>query len=168
MTLSFGSVIFYSYIYKTLKHNTMKVILLLGNITFHHFEEDELALFKEDKERKALVHSIDQVMICEDDDEFDEGLVGAESYLIPSVFLSKGIFDNAEIVYEQIIDEDTNIVFDNYEQLTYKDTDGDNIILFIDGCEAGQMKVWCDSEMDGREYLTINHTVVYLDTLKKV
>ena len=51
--------------------------------------------------------------------------------------------------------------------LSYKDTDGENIVLYIDELEAGEMKVWLDSEMDGREYLTINHTIVYLDTLKK-
>ena len=143
-----------------------KVILILGNITFHHFEAEELALFKEDKERKALVHSIDEVMVCNSEDEFDEMLVGAESYLIPEVFLSKGKYDNAEIVYEKIIDEDTLIHFERYDQLTYLD-DFDNIKLFIDGLLAGHMKVWKDSEEDGREYVTINHTIVYLDTLKK-
>jgi len=144
-----------------------KVILLLGNFTFHHFEAEELALFKEDKERKALVHSIEKVMVCDSYDEACEIGDEAESYLIPEVFLSKGKFDNSEIAYEQIIDEDTEIVFEKYEQLSYKDTDGENIVLYIDELEAGEMKVWLDSEMDGREYLTINHTIVYLDTLKK-
>jgi len=142
-----------------------KVILLLGNFTFHHFEAEELALFKEDKERKALVHSIEKVMVCDSYDEACEIGDEAESYLIPSVFLSKGIYDNAEIVYEQIIDEDTEIVFTKYEQLTYTN-DGVNVNLFIDGLLAGQMKVWLDSEMDEREYITVNHTIVYLDTLK--
>lgn len=26
--------------------------------------------------------------------------------------------------------------------------------------------VWCDNEMNGREYIEINHTVVYLDTIR--
>jgi hypothetical protein len=30
------------------------------------------------------------------------------------------------------------------------------------------MKVWKDSEMDGREYITLNYEIVYLDELKTV
>ena len=37
--------------------------------------------------------------------------------------------------------------------------------LFVDDFYVGDMKVWCDSEMDGREYVCINYTIVYLDTL---
>jgi hypothetical protein len=140
-----------------------KVILLLGNFTFHHFDEDELALFKEDTERKALVHRIDMVMVCDNEDAAGEMgekhlAEGCESYLIPTVF-------NGEIAYEQIINEETHIEFDSYDQLTYTDDD-ENIKLFIDGVFAGRMKVWCDAEMDGREYVTINYNIEYLDTLK--
>jgi hypothetical protein len=144
-----------------------KVILLLGNFTFHHFEEEELALFKEDKERKALIHEIHEVRVCDTYDEACEIGDEAESYIIPLAFLSRGKYDNAEIVYEQIIDEETNIGFEKYTDLSWMDTAGDNIILFIKGLEAGEMKVWLDSEMDNREYLTINHEIVYLDTLEE-
>ncbi len=74
-----------------------KIILLFGNFTFHHFVEDELKLFKENTEQKALLHSVDRVFECDTQDEVDK-LVDEfensyESWIVPSVF--KG-----EIVYE--------------------------------------------------------------------
>jgi hypothetical protein len=34
--------------------------------------------------------------------------------------------------------------------------------------ELGWFKVWYDSEMDEREYITLNDTIVYLDTLDEL
>ena len=73
--------------------------LILGNITFHHFTEDENELFNDStKERKALVHEIVCIVECKDEDEageLGEGALGdcCESYLILDVF-------NGEIAYE--------------------------------------------------------------------
>jgi hypothetical protein len=72
------------------------MIVILGNMAFHHFSEEELALFKTDKERKAIVYSISSVQFAETEDEAEElgeqGLDKAESYLVPSSF-------DGEIVY---------------------------------------------------------------------
>jgi hypothetical protein len=38
--------------------------------------------------------------------------------------------------------------------------------LFHKGLFVGRPFVWRDGDMDGREYIEINHCVVYLDTLK--
>lgn len=73
--------------------------LILGNITFHHFTEDENELFNDStKERKALVHEIVCIVECKDEDEaceLGEGALGGccESYIIPDLF-------NGEIAYE--------------------------------------------------------------------
>ena len=81
-----------------------KVLLVLGTITFEYFTEDELILFKLDKERKALVHNIDALIACDSEEEALEmgeeaiELGKVDSYLVPSVFLEP---NNAEIVYEQ-------------------------------------------------------------------
>ena len=78
----------------------MKVLLILGNITFNNFEDEEYEMFKKLTERKALVHDI--VCIVECDSEEEAGILGedalggcCESYLIPVVFEKNG-----EIAYE--------------------------------------------------------------------
>jgi hypothetical protein len=77
-----------------------KILLIIGNVTFHHLEAEELALFKTDSERKALVHDIDCVVECdtvEQAEELGEDALGncAESYIIPSVYEKNG-----EVAYE--------------------------------------------------------------------
>jgi len=64
------------------------------------------------------------------------------------------------------IEEEDFIDFSNYEQLSFRDA-GENVKLFKDKELLGTIKVWLDSEMDDREYICINYTIVYLDTLRK-
>ena len=46
---------------------------------------------------------------------------------------------------------------------------GDVICLHDDvNGELGWFKVWYDSDMDDREYITLNDTITYLDTLSKL
>lgn len=62
------------------------------------------------------------------------------------------------------------------EQANYSSIDnlfyehkGDVICLHDDELgELGWFKIWYDSEMDGREYITLNETIVYLDTLDEL
>ena len=80
-----------------------KVLLVLGTIIFDYFSEDELTLFKFDKERKALIQKIDSLIACDSEEhalEMGEEAIemGFDSYLVPSVFLKP---NNAEVVYEQ-------------------------------------------------------------------
>lgn len=65
------------------------------------------------------------------------------------------------------IEEDDHVDFESYDQLSYEDTGGTDVELSVDGNFEGYIKVWKDSEMNGREYVCINYEVVYLDTLKK-
>ena len=68
----------------------------------------------------------------------------------------------------KLITEDDQVEFKHENDLSYKDTGGKNVILLVKGKEVGHCKVWLDSEMDGREYLAINNTITYLDTLTEV
>lgn len=63
-----------------------------------------------------------------------------------------------------LIEEEELIEFDSYEQLSFENKD-ELIELFIDDFYIGDLKVWKDSEMEGREYVCINYEIIYLDTL---
>ena len=46
---------------------------------------------------------------------------------------------------------------------------GDVICLHDDvNGELGWFKVWYDAEMDGREYITLNDSILYLDTIDEL
>jgi hypothetical protein len=78
-----------------------KIIIIFGNITFN--EEDsqimtdtELKLFKTNNPRKALIHSIDKVLECDDNNEAIDKMLydhETEAWLIPSQY-------NGEVIYE--------------------------------------------------------------------
>jgi len=73
-----------------------KTLLVIGNVTFHYFGEEELKLFKNPTgTKKALVHEIECVVECDSDEEAaklgeDALCICCDSYVIPSVF-EKGI-----------------------------------------------------------------------------
>lgn len=69
----------------------------------------------------------------------------------------------------KLITEEDLVDFKSYDDLSYDDMDGaPNVLLLNKGTIIGETKVWLDSEMEGREYITLNHEIVYLDTLKKI
>jgi len=62
--------------------------------------------------------------------------------------------------------EHANIISD--DNLFYEDK-GDVICLHCDiQGELGWFKVWYDSEMNDRRYITLNETITYLDTLQEL
>ena len=63
-----------------------------------------------------------------------------------------------------LINEENEVNFKSYDQLSYANK-GDLIELYIDSNYEGDVKVWKDSQMNDREYITINHEIIYLDTL---
>jgi hypothetical protein len=72
-----------------------KIVVIFGNISFHHFDEREKALFQRDTEQRALIHEIASFHTCYSDKEVAE-LIDKdefESWLIPEEF-------NGEIVIE--------------------------------------------------------------------
>lgn len=65
------------------------------------------------------------------------------------------------------IREEDHIEFTKYEQLTYLDEGEPEIILYLDDRAVGNIKVWQDSEMQGREYICLNYEILYLDRLRQ-
>ena len=68
----------------------------------------------------------------------------------------------------RIIQEHDEVKYQNPDELSYFDDDGDTVALYVNKDYEGDIEVWRDSEMDGREYVCINYEIIYLDTLKKL
>ena len=75
-------------------------------------------------------------------------------------------------MYEPIKHEGIFIDYKSDEDLLYKEIyssrpkDTCFVNIYHKGKFVSMAYVWEDSEMEGREYVEINHTVVYLDTIK--
>lgn len=72
----------------------MKYMVILGNMTFHHFEPEELALFKTDKENKALIHDLFTVIHTDNRDYAYKLGEDAESYIILPDFKGEMVFEH--------------------------------------------------------------------------
>jgi len=68
----------------------------------------------------------------------------------------------------KIIEEETEVKYQNLDDLTYIDFGEDMIALYVNKQFEGDIKVWKDSEMEGREYICINYEIIYLDTIKEM
>lgn len=68
----------------------------------------------------------------------------------------------------KIIEEETEVKYQNLDDLTYIDFGEDMIALYVNKQFEGNIKVWKDSEMEGREYICINYEIIYLDTIKEM
>ena len=68
----------------------------------------------------------------------------------------------------KIIEEETEVKYQNLDELSYIDFGDDMIALYVNKQFEGDIKVWKDSEMDGREYICINYEIIYLDTIKEL
>jgi len=64
-----------------------------------------------------------------------------------------------------IIEEEDFIEYSKDSDLSYENK-GTVIELFVEDFYEGDVKVWLDSEMDNREYICLNYTILYLDELK--
>ena len=68
----------------------------------------------------------------------------------------------------KIIEEETEVKYQNLDELSYIDFGNDMVALYVNKEFEGDIKVWKDSEMDGREYICINYEIIYLDTIKEM
>ena len=68
----------------------------------------------------------------------------------------------------KIIEEETEVKYQNLDELSYMDFGEDVVALYVKKEFEGDIKVWKDSEMDGREYICINYEIIYLDTIKEM
>ena len=57
----------------------------------------------------------------------------------------------------KIIQEEDEVKYQNLGELSYFDDDKDTVALYVKNNYEGDIKVWKDSEMDGREYVCMNY-----------
>lgn len=67
-----------------------------------------------------------------------------------------------------IEDDDFRLDYELLNELSYYDEDDYYIQLFLNKEFVANLKVWSDAEQDDREYIIINHEIIYLDEIKKV
>ena len=66
------------------------------------------------------------------------------------------------------IEEETDVEFEKYTDLSYYDVGDVDVVLCVDKKPIGKIKVWKDTEQEGREYICVNYEILYLDTLEKL
>lgn len=66
------------------------------------------------------------------------------------------------------IKEETDVEFEKYTDLSYYDIGDVDVILHVEGKPIGKIKVWKDTEQEGREYICVNYEIIYLDTINKL
>ncbi len=75
----------------------------------------------------------------------------------------------ADYIRRNLFEEDDEIVLCGLEELTYDPISGTPYVEFyLNGFFSGILEVWNDSSSDEdpeREYVTINHTIQYLDEI---
>jgi hypothetical protein len=68
-----------------------------------------------------------------------------------------------------LITEEFEVDYTNDNQLSYEqiiiNDECDYVELYVDDFYIGDCEVWLDAEMDSREYIVLNYTIVYLDTI---
>jgi len=69
--------------------------------------------------------------------------------------------------YKKPAEQELFIHFTSYEQLHYIDNPPleDSVKVFYKNREQGVAQIWYDAKMNHRQYIIINHTIEYLDTL---
>ena len=63
--------------------------------------------------------------------------------------------------------EETVVKFEKYTDLSYLDEGEPEVIMYVKDRPIGKIKVWKDTEQEGREYVCINYEIIYLDTIYK-
>ena len=64
--------------------------------------------------------------------------------------------------------DEFSLDFTNESDLSYYDSKSDYIDLYHKDEFVGYLTVYTDVENDEREYIIINYTIIYLDTLEKI
>lgn len=64
--------------------------------------------------------------------------------------------------------DDFFIEYKNESELSYLDDESEFIELYKDNDFVGYLEVWSDKENLDREYVIINNTIIYLDTIKQL
>lgn len=64
------------------------------------------------------------------------------------------------------IEEEDRIIFEDYAELSWKETDEEYIHLYLKGEFIGRIRVWTDRAiLEPREYICVNDEILYLKDL---
>lgn len=66
---------------------------------------------------------------------------------------------------KDLITEETEVSFNSEVELSYMPFIDGYIELYINGFYIGVCQIWYDSEMENREYIILNYSIIYLDIL---
>lgn len=76
--------------------------------------------------------------------------------------------EDSVIALKKFVGEDMVFKHDYLEhELSYKEISEGLIKVYLNDKWVATFEIWQDSEMDNRQYIIINHTIIYLDTLKE-
>lgn len=67
-----------------------------------------------------------------------------------------------------IYTEELELKFENYFQLSFEDLGEEFVQLFLDNESIGLVEVFTDKDNQKREYIIVNHEIIYLDTIKSI
>ena len=67
---------------------------------------------------------------------------------------------------KDLIDEEWEVEYQTENDLSYEPYVEGYVELYVDDFYEGVCRVWYDNEMDDREYIILNYTIIYLDTLR--
>lgn len=71
------------------------------------------------------------------------------------------------IMIHNLIDEEWEVEYQSETDLSYEPYIDGYVELYVDDFFEGVCQVWYDSEMDNREYIILNYTIIYLDVLTR-
>jgi hypothetical protein len=65
------------------------------------------------------------------------------------------------------ITEDDTVDYIHEDQLSFAYDSSDYVELYVNDEYEGFCKIWHDSEQDDKEYIIINHTIMYLSRIRE-
>lgn len=68
---------------------------------------------------------------------------------------------------KDLINEEWEVEYQTENDLSYEPYTDGYVELYVGDFYEGVCQVWYDSEMDDREYIILNYTIIYLDTLQR-
>lgn len=66
---------------------------------------------------------------------------------------------------KELINEEWEVEYQTQDELSYGPYIDGYVELYVNDFYEGVCQVWYDKEMGGREYIILNYTITYLDTL---
>lgn len=126
-----------------------------------YYEADVTINAKSEEEARNILENMSQnelEEICENWDQVSEDMNPHGDIEIHNLI--------TEMIYTE--SKDFQLDYKDLSELSYKDEGIEYITLFHNNKELVDLEVFTDHENEEREYILINHEIVYLDTIKEL